>query len=110
MSERHEHDGYDGPAQVLTDQGPVDVTVTVRGAFQPIDGRFHWHGRVVHHGRLDEAARAAGDVVLRTPEGEAAGRLSDEDPWGRLRIAGTGRPPYRRQYATTEVSGSTRIS
>lgn len=91
---RHEHEGYDGPAEVLTDQGPVDVTVTLRGAFQPIDGRFHWYGRVVHHGRLDGPGRAAADVVLRTPQGEAAGRLSDEDPWGRLRIAGTGRPPY----------------
>lgn len=95
MSEQHEPDGYDGAAEVLTGKGPVDVTVTVRGAFQPIDGRFHWYGRVVHEGRLDEPGRAAVDVVLRTPEGEAAGRLSDEDPWGRLRIAGTGRPPYR---------------
>ena len=90
----HEHKGYDGPAEVLTDQGPVDVTVRLRGAFQPIDGRFHWYGRVVHQGRLDGPGRAASDVVLRTPVGEATGRLSDEDPWGRLRIAGTGRPPY----------------
>lgn len=95
MSEEHEHEGYDGPAEVLTDQGRVEVTVTVRGAFQPIDGRFHWYGRVVHEGRLDGPGRAAADVVLRTPQGEAPGRLSDEDPWGRLRVAGTGRPPYR---------------
>lgn len=94
MSGQSEHEGYDGPAEVLTDTGPIAVTVSVRGAFQPIDGRFHWYGRVVHEGRLDEAGRGAADVVLRTPSGQATGRLSDEDPWGRLRIAGTGRPPY----------------
>ena len=33
-------------------------------------------------------------VVLRTPHGDAAGRLSDRDPWGRYRVSGTGRPPF----------------
>ena len=28
------------------------------------------------------------------PHGSAEGRLSDVDPWGRFRIAGTGRPPF----------------
>jgi hypothetical protein len=32
--------------------------------------------------------------VLRTPDGEASGQLSDPDTWGRYRIAGTSRPPF----------------
>ncbi|WP_317891391.1 DUF4873 domain-containing protein [Saccharopolyspora pogona] len=32
--------------------------------------------------------------MLRTRTGEAAGTLSNPDPWGRYRITGTGRPPF----------------
>jgi hypothetical protein len=70
----------------------VAVEVTLRGAFQPIDGRFHWYGRVTAPG-LDAVGSGA-SVVLRTPYGVATGRLSDLDPWGRMRVTGTGRPPF----------------
>ncbi|HET8961452.1 DUF4873 domain-containing protein [Nocardioides sp.] len=80
---------YAGPAEIVGDTS-VEVTVNLRGGFQPIDGRFHWYGRVAGHERL-----ASGDrVTIRTEHGDAEGRLSDVDPWGRLRIAGTGRPPF----------------
>ena len=71
--------------------------MTLRGTFQPIDGRYHWYGRIAQHDDVDAlvASGASGaSVVLRTPHGDAAGRLSDRDPWGRYRIAGTGRPPF----------------
>jgi hypothetical protein len=45
---------------------------------------------VVGHDRLSSGAR----VTIRTQYGGAEGRLSDVDPWGRLRIAGTGQPPF----------------
>jgi hypothetical protein len=98
MSE-HEHsghpdDGYDGPAHLVTESGDVPVQVTVRGLFQPIDGHYHWHGRIARDERVDALGRAGATVVLRTPGGEAEGRLSDVDPWGRYRITGVGRPPY----------------
>lgn len=82
---------YAGPAEIVGDgDTSVEVTVNLRGGFQPIDGRFHWYGRVAGHERL-----ASGDrVTIRTEHGDAEGRLSDVDPWGRLRIAGTGRPPF----------------
>jgi hypothetical protein len=87
-------EGYDGPALLVTEDHRVEVTVTLRGAFQPIDGRYHWYGRVSRHDVLDALTGSGRSVVLRTPHGDAAGRLSDRDPWGRYRVGGTGRPPF----------------
>ena len=91
---QHDHEGYDGAATLVTDDGEVPVEVTLRGLFQPIDGRYHWHGRIARDERVDALRRAGATVELRTPAGAATGRLSDVDPWGRYRIAGVGRPPY----------------
>lgn len=90
---RHEAGAeYDGPATLVVAGDEVRAEVVLRGVFQPIDGRFHWYGRVAP---TEELADAAGrGVLLRTTHGEAQGRLSDVDPWGRLRVAGTGRPPF----------------
>jgi len=81
---------YDGPATIAG----TDVEVVLRGQFEPIDGRFHWWGRIAANERLDAAYSSGSTVTLVTPHGRADGRLSDVDPWGRLRIAGTGRPPF----------------
>lgn len=89
-----EHD-YDGPATVFTRDREVGADVVLRGHFQPIDGRFHWYGRLcAAEGVTDIAGGRKTDVVLRTPHGEAAGTLSDPDPWGRYRITGLGAPPF----------------
>lgn len=91
-------EGYDGPAELLLGDGEaartVSVDVTLRGRFQPIDGRYRWYGRVAHHDRLAGLASPGASVVLRTPDGEARAKLSDPDPWGRYRVSGTGRPPF----------------
>ncbi len=87
--------GYDGPARLVCDGREVAVSVTLRGVFQPIDGKYHWHGRVAADESVAAVARSGSSVVLRTPEGEAPARLSDEDPWGRFRVSGTGRPPFQ---------------
>ena len=42
-------EGYDGPARLLTEDRQVEVQVSLRGAFQPIDGRYHWYGRLARH-------------------------------------------------------------
>ena len=82
---------FSGPAEILIGAATtVQVEVDLRGGFQPIDGRFHWYGRIGTHHRLTWGDR----VTIRTGRGEAEGRLSDLDPWGRLRIAGSGRPPF----------------
>ncbi len=87
---------YAGAARVSTGStsGDVEVEVTLRGHFEPLDGRFHWYGRIAADPVLGEAARAGDTVTLTTAHGAAEGRLSDVDPWGRFRISGTGRPPF----------------
>jgi Domain of unknown function (DUF4873) len=90
-----DEDGYDGPAQLVSDDRAVDVTVTLRGHFDPISGSYSWYGRVSAD---DELARliesGARKVVLRTPHGEVETTLSDVDTWGRPRVEGFGAPPF----------------
>jgi hypothetical protein len=103
-------EGYDGPALLsaaapvvevrapasleTTDHEEIRVEVRLRGHFEPLDGRFHWFGRVTADEDLAARHPSGSTVVITTPHGRAEGRLSDVDPWGRLRISGTGRPPY----------------
>lgn len=87
---------YVGPAQVLGEDGldPVEVEVHLRGHFQPIDGRFHWFGRIAADTTLSERHRSGATIALRTPYGTAAGKIADVDPWGRFRVTGMGAPPF----------------
>ena len=102
----HDHDdGYEGPATLLADGVRVAVQVRLRGHFQPIDGRYHWYGRIEPNDSLPGllgSGRAR--AVLTTPEGSAPCELSDPDPWQRYRIAGVSRPPYAAQLATEPVA------
>jgi hypothetical protein len=95
-SDEHEtEDGYRGSAVVVVDGREFAVDVDLRGHFQPIDGRYHWYGRLRPNdelaAELNGRKRAA---ALRTPDGMADGELSDPDPWGRYRITGISTPPF----------------
>lgn len=88
---------YDGPATITlepTAAAPASLptTVSLRGHFDPIDGAFHWYGRLdpATGDQLSNGVR----VRVATAYGEANGRLSDIDPWGRFRVSGTGRAPF----------------
>jgi hypothetical protein len=89
-------DGYTGEATLRLGETTFSVQAELRGHFQPIDGYYHWYGRIDAH---EELARSLGsarsDAELTTPEGSASGKVSDPDPWGRYRITGTSRPPFR---------------
>lgn len=90
-----DEDGYTGEATLVLDGVELPVRVTLKGNFEPVDGRYHWYGRI----QADETltSRAAGRkplAELRTPHGVAEGLLSDPDTWGRYRISGTSRPPF----------------
>ena len=102
MDHPHDGDGYAGPAALIIDKTEFRVQVRLRGQFQPIDGRYHWYGRIAAHDGLTATlgtARAQG--VLSTPEGRADCELSDPDPWGRYRVTGTSGTPYATPaYAT----------
>ena len=90
MTEHEPQASYDGPATIA---GTI-VEVRLRGHFEPIDGRFHWWGRVAASEAIDAQHASGAPITLVTPYGEAPGRLTDLDPWGRFRVSGTGRPPF----------------
>lgn len=100
---------YAGPATILPVAGggfearsarasttgqEIPVEVRLRGHVEPLDGRFHWYGRVAASPELAAAVEPGTTVTVTTPAGSAEGRLSDVDPWGRFRVSGTGRPPF----------------
>ncbi|ATE52566.1 DUF4873 domain-containing protein [Actinosynnema pretiosum] len=90
-----DHEGYSGPAVLLLGGHEVPVEVDLRGFFQPIDGRYHWYGRIAADPRVTGLVEAGARTAdLRTPAGSATGSLGDPDPWGRYRVAGTGAPPF----------------
>lgn len=84
---------YSGGATVAGPGGELETDLRLRGHFQPIDGRFRWWGRLPASPVADAWGNGA-TVRVRTPHGEAQGRLTDLDPWGRYRVSGTGRPPF----------------
>ena len=89
-------DGYEGTAVLEVDRSRFDVQVRLRGHFQPIDGRYHWYGRIDAHEGLDEllgSGKARG--VLTTAEGSAPCELSERDPSHRYRVTGISTPPFR---------------
>jgi hypothetical protein len=90
-----ERDGYQGPARLRVGSDQFEVLVELRGFFQPIDGRYHWYGRLTRNDRLAQALggqRAVG--VLATEEGAGPCEISEPDAWGRYRISGTSAPPF----------------
>lgn len=93
----HEHDdeGYRGPATLTVAGVDHEVTLTLLGHVEPLDGRFRWYGRVAAHAALDAALQGRKRPVrVVTPVGAADGEVSDVDPWGRYRIAGVSTPPF----------------
>ena len=88
-------DGWSGPATLTVDGRELAVHALLDARHEPVDGRLHWFGRLRPADDVTVDPTAWGQVELRTAEGRAQGRLSEPDPWGRYRITGVGRPPYR---------------
>lgn len=101
-----DEDGYTGAATLVLAGQELAVEVELRGHFQPIDGYYHWYGRVKQDERVSALAGGAKKPVeIRTPEGSAHGELSDPDPWDRYRIMGTSTPPFRVPTSLSELPG-----
>ncbi|MDD7941950.1 DUF4873 domain-containing protein [Actinomycetospora lutea] len=96
----HDEDGYHGPATLVVDEVEYAVVVTLVGHFEPLDGRYHWYGRVAAHEELHAALDGRKRPArVTSPAGAAEGELSDVDPWGRYRLAGTSTPPFAVESA-----------
>jgi hypothetical protein len=88
-------DGYAGWAKLTLGPGQFEVEVDLRGHFEPIDGQYHWYGRIANNEQL--TARLAGakaNGVLETDHGTSPCVLSDPDLWHRYRITGRSTPPF----------------
>ncbi|KZM73993.1 DUF4873 domain-containing protein [Nocardia terpenica] len=91
---------YSGPAVLDAPGFEVPVTVALSGHPDPIDGRYHWYGRVAADDGAELPDPGRGQVSLTLPGGiPATGRLQERDPWGHLRIVGTGAPPFPSETA-----------
>jgi hypothetical protein len=101
----HEDDGYRGPARVELGDEVVDVDVTLTGHLEPLDGRYHWYGRIAQHDAVDAAKRdGLTDVALTIGAGTpAAGRLAEHDAWGNMRITGLGAPPFELEPVEVDL-------
>jgi len=95
MTSPPESDGYQGPATLGIGGETFEVEADLRGKFEPIDGRYHWYGRLRQHEGLAAAlAQGRAEGTLSTPEGTAQCEVSDPDPWLRYRVSGISRPPF----------------
>jgi hypothetical protein len=86
---------YRGPATLRLSEGPVPVEIRMSARFEPVEGRFRWAGRTspdaALHERVGTGLRAA---VLVVAERETPVKLSEPDPFGGVRLSGTGTPPW----------------
>jgi hypothetical protein len=92
-----DEDGYRGPARLDVGDSTIDVDVVLGGHLEPLDGKYHWYGRVAQHDDVD-AAKKRGVTVARLAIADGAsaeGRLAEHDAWGNMRITGLGRPPFK---------------
>lgn len=91
-----EESGYAGAAVLLLGERATDVTVHLDGHLEPLDGRFHWYGRIEGSAPV-AAAKDAGATTAELSIGDRAPvalRLAERDAWGHVQVSGTGAPPY----------------
>jgi hypothetical protein len=72
------------------------VELRLSGHFQPIDGRFHWSARMSAGPKVVALLRSGVRDVLLVGTADAhpiPARLTELNPWGEIRVTGTGSPP-----------------
>ena len=88
-------DGYRGPARLTIAGVRLEVLVDLRGRFDPIDGRYHWYGRIAAHSELARLmAGGRSEAVLEIRDRARPCELSEPDLWDRYRVTGYSTPPF----------------
>ena len=88
---------YRGALTVRVEGATIEVDGEVHGFFQPIDGSFHWYGRLAPDEQISTLVAERGRATIEISAGVRApvpARLGERNPWGGHRITGVGRPPY----------------
>jgi len=91
-----EETGYDGAAVLLVGEQALDVTVHLAGHLEPLDGRYHWYGRIDQSAAVaaaKDAGATTGELVIADGSPVRL-RLAEYDPWGHVQVNGSGAPPY----------------
>jgi len=97
--------GFSGAANLSVSDQVLEVTVHLDGHLEPLDGRFHWYGRIERSAAvaaIKDAGTTAGVLSIggATP---AELRLAEYDPWGHLQVKGMGTPPYPMDLVEVEL-------
>jgi hypothetical protein len=88
-------EGYTGRAVLEAGDRRLDVEVALGGYFEPLDGRYHWGGRLKPADGLADLVRAGvRDAVLRIGAEAGPLRMIDVDPWGGVTVRATGPAPW----------------
>jgi hypothetical protein len=89
-------DEYRGAAVVRG----ITVAVRLSARFEPVEGRYRWAGRAAPDEALTALLRSGiREATVRIADVEAPVALGEPDPWGGVRLTGTGLPPWRRPHA-----------
>ncbi|WP_245717149.1 DUF4873 domain-containing protein [Nocardia jejuensis] len=95
LSEPEPAPEFSGPGLLDAPGAEIPVTVALNGYLDPIDGNFHWHGRLSAADGIELPDPGRGQVFLTLPGGTPTpATLQERDPWGNLRIVGVGTPPF----------------
>jgi hypothetical protein len=87
---------YAGPVTVVAGDVTVRADARLTGHVEPVDGRFHWGGRLAPNAELAGLVRGgARAVLLRLDDGPSCdARLQEVDPWGGVKVSAVGSPPW----------------
>ena len=101
-----EPSGYDGEARLTVGDQTIEVTVHLDGHLEPLDGRFHWYGRIERSAAVAAAKDAGATIGTLAIDGcmPAGLRLAEYDPWGHVQVKGTGAPPYPMDPVEIDLS------
>lgn len=91
-----EETGYDGAATLVVAGQAVEVTVHLDGHLEPLDGSFHWYGRIERSAAVAELKNAGATTasLVIADRAPADMRLAEYDAWGHVQVRGRGVPPY----------------
>ena len=87
---------FRGEAEVRVGGRSRTLRVRLSARFEPLAGMLVWAGRAAPDEELTAAFRSGvREATLTVPGGPAVtARLGEPDPWGGLRLSGTGHPPW----------------